>query len=91
MLLGIVEGTAVATIKHPSMKGWRLLIVQPLDMAGRADGDPLLVVDSLGAGRGCQVLISNDGRGARELVGDPKSPVRWTVVGIVDSPAVQAG
>jgi len=84
MLLGIVEGTAVSTIKHPSMKGWRLLIVQPLDLAGQADGDPLLAVDGLGAGHGCTVLISNDGRGAREMVGDPKSPVRWTVIGMVD-------
>jgi len=84
MLLAVVEGSAVTTIKHPSMKGWKVLVVQPLDLAGAADGDPLLAIDSLGAGHGDKILISNDGKGARELVGSENSPVRWTVIGIVD-------
>ena len=80
----MVEGSAVATIAHRSMKGWKLLVVQPLDHHGGADGDPLLAIDMLGAGHGMKVLISNDGRGAREMVGDTTSPVRWSVVGILD-------
>jgi len=84
MLRGIVEGTATATIRHPSMKGWKLLIVQPLDIDGRADGDPVLAIDSLGAGRGTEVVISNDGRSAREMVGSNNSPVRWSVIGLID-------
>ncbi len=84
MLIGIVEGNATSHVKHPSMNGWRLLIVQPLGMKGMPDGEPILAVDSLGAGDGAKVVLSNDGRGARELVGDENSPVRWTIVGIVD-------
>ena len=84
MLKGIVEGSAIATIKHPSMRGWKLLVVQPIGQDGRADGDPLLAIDMLGAGHGTEVVISNDGRGAREMVGDNTSPVRWAVIGIVD-------
>ena len=84
MLLGVVEGNVVTTVKHPSMLGWRVLIVQPLDIKGAPDGDPVLAIDMLGAGRGTKVVISNDGKGTRELVGDPKSPVRWSVIGIVD-------
>ena len=84
MLKGVVEGSAIATIKHPSMRGWKLLVVQPVGQDGRADGDPLLAIDMLGAGHGTQVVISNDGRGAREMVGDNTSPVRWAVIGIVD-------
>ena len=84
MLLGVVEGTAVSTIKHRSMHGWKLLIVQPLDLAGQADGDPVLAIDMIGAGRGERVVISNDGKGAREMVGDDNSPVRWSVIGIAD-------
>ena len=34
------------------------------------EGDPILVIDSLGAGRGETVIITSDGIGARELVGD---------------------
>jgi ethanolamine utilization protein EutN len=84
VLIGIVEGNATSHVKHPSMNGWRLLIAQPLDMRGRPDGEPILAIDSLGAGRGDKVVLSNDGRGARELVGDENSPVRWTIIGIVD-------
>jgi ethanolamine utilization protein EutN len=84
MLVGIVEGRAISTIKHRSMHGWKLLVVQPLDLSGAPDGDPLLAIDYLGAGRGTRVVISNDGKGAREMVGDTNSPVRWAVVGIVD-------
>ena len=84
MLIGIVEGNATSHIKHPSMDGWRLLIVQPLDIGGKPDGEPILAVDSLGAGDGAKVVLSNDGRGARELVGDDNSPVRWAVIGVVD-------
>jgi ethanolamine utilization protein EutN len=84
MLIGMVEGSVVSTVKHPSMKGWKLLIVQPLDEAGQPDGDPQLAIDSIGAGRGIKVLMTNDGKGARELVGDTTSPVRWSVVGLVD-------
>lgn len=84
MLLGMVEGNAISTIKHRSMRSWKLLIVQPLDLEGRPDGDPLLAIDRLGAGHGTKVLISNDGKGARKMVGDNNSPVRWTVIGLVD-------
>ena len=84
MLLGIVEGNITATIKHKSMAGWKVLIVQPLDIAGKPDGDPVLAIDKLGAGRGVKVVISNDGRGTREMIGDPNSPVRWSVIGLVD-------
>ena len=37
MRLAMVEGTAVSTTKHPSMKGYKLLLVQPLDDQGRLE------------------------------------------------------
>ncbi len=84
MFIAVVEGNAVSTIKHPSMQGWRLLVVQPIDLAGGPDGDPLLAIDMLGAGHGSKVLISSDGKGTRDMVGDTNSPVRWAVTGILD-------
>ncbi len=85
MQLAQVVGQATSTVKHPSLKGWRLLVVQPLTAAGKEDGEPLLAIDYLGAGLAHRVILSNDGAGARELVGDRNSPVRWMVVGICDS------
>ena len=84
MQLGTVIGHTTATIKHPSLGGWRLLIVQPLGARREPEGDPVVAVDRFGAGAGETVIVDSDGKGAREYVGDQKSPVRWFVVGIVD-------
>ena len=86
MLLGRVMGSATATVKHPSMEGWKLLLVMALQADGREiEGDPILVIDSVGAGKGEMVVITSDGLGARELVGMPQTPVRWSVLGIRDA------
>jgi Carbon dioxide concentrating mechanism/carboxysome shell protein len=85
MQLGQVIGTATSTVKHASMEGWKLLIVQPLCSDGQTpDGDPQIAVESLGAGIGDRVIISSDGKGTRELLNRKDSPVRWMVLGIVD-------
>ena len=84
MQLAKVIGRATSTTKHPTMQGWRLLLTQPLGAAGQPDGAPQLVLDHLGAGRGDTVIISSDGKSARELVGTDKTCVRWTIMGIVD-------
>jgi ethanolamine utilization protein EutN len=84
MQLARVVGHAVSTVKHASMVGWRLLVVQPLRGDGQPDGEPLLTLDHLGARCGDVVIISNDGQGARELVGSATSPVRWFVMGLRD-------
>ena len=61
------------------------MLVMALQADGRTiEGDPILVVDKLGAGRGEMVMITSDGIGAREMLGNDKSPVRWTVLGIPD-------
>lgn len=85
MQVGRVIGTATATVKHRSMEGWKLLVVQPYTTDGvTPDGDPQLAVDALGAGKGERVILSSDGRGTRELLGDDTTPVRWSVIGIED-------
>jgi len=84
MQLGRVVGHATATVKHPSIAGWRMLVVQPLARDASPDGDPLLAVDSLGAGRGDTVLLTNDGAGTRELLGCDTTPARWMVLALPD-------
>lgn len=85
MQLARVIGFATATMKHPTLTGCKLLLVQPRLVDGRTpDGEPLLVVDGVGAGRGDTVLITSDGRHARELLKTDATPVRWTVIGIQD-------
>jgi ethanolamine utilization protein EutN len=84
MQLARVVGHAVSTVKHPSMHGFTLLVVQSLTCDGMADGEPLLAVDTLGARADDLVILSNDGAGAREMVHAKDSPVRWIVLGVRD-------
>lgn len=84
MYLARVEGNVIATRKHPSFEGWRLVICQPINGAGEPEGAPQVAIDALGAGMHQRVVISSDGAAARKAVGDNKSPARWMVIGVVD-------
>jgi ethanolamine utilization protein EutN len=84
MQRALVIGKAVATAKHPSMEGFRLLVMSALGVDDRPDGDPILVVDTLGASIGGVALITNDGRYARQLIGTEQTPVRYTTIGLED-------
>jgi ethanolamine utilization protein EutN len=84
MQLARVIGHAVSTVKHASMHGWRLLVVQPLGVDENPDGEPLLAIDSIGSATNDVVIVSNDGAGARQLVGVKTLPARWFVMGIQD-------
>lgn len=84
MLMARVEGTVVATRKHPSFEGWRLVICQPIRVTGEPDGVPQIAIDPHGAGLHQRVIISSDGAAARHALGDVHSPVRCMIIGIVD-------
>ncbi len=91
MLLARVEGSVIATHKHPSFEGWRMLICQPISAAGAPEGAPQIALDAHGPGMHQRVIISSDGAAARLAVKDPKSPARWMVVAVVDEPERDAG
>jgi ethanolamine utilization protein EutN len=86
MQMASVVGTATSTVKRPTLRGQKLLVVQPLMADGRtADGDPQIAVDAVGAGKGERVMITSDGRFVREVVKAENTPIRWSVIGIADS------
>jgi ethanolamine utilization protein EutN len=84
MQLGRVVGHATSTVKHLSLSGWRLLVLQLFTAAGTEDGEPLLAIDALGAAVGSLVYATNDGASVREVVKAKDSPLRWMVLGICD-------
>jgi microcompartment protein CcmK/EutM len=84
MTLARIDGTIVPAACHKSMEGCRTVICQPLDEQGRDEGVPVLAVDPFGAAMHQHVILSTDGSATRELVGDPKSPLRNLILGIVD-------
>ena len=85
MQLARVVGTVVATQKHRTFEGAKLLLVQPLTLDDTPRGTALLAVDTLGAGVQEKVLIVMEGRAAGEALGRKGAPVDAAVVGIVDT------
>ncbi len=85
MIIGEVVGTVVSTVKHYKMEGRKLLLVQPLDLEGKAQGRGLLTIDSVDAGVGDRVLVVLEGRAAGVALGRASGPVDAAIVGVVDS------
>ena len=83
MLLAKVVGTVVATRKDPRLESQKLLVVRPVDPAGKIDGGFLVAVDTVDAGTGETVLIVS-GSSARMASGMKDCPVDAAVVGIID-------
>lgn len=84
MKLGRVTGNLVATIKNPSLKGKKFLWIQPISPDEKDEGEPLLALDSIGAGYGETVLYVTAKEAAWPFLPE-KTPSDCTIVGIVDN------
>jgi microcompartment protein CcmK/EutM len=84
MIIARVIGDVVATQKHASHEGRKVLLVQPLNLDGSDRGDAVLALDSVDAGRGDRVLVVQEGWSAMTAAGRPQSPIDMAVVGVVD-------
>jgi ethanolamine utilization protein EutN len=90
MFLARIDGNLTSTVKHETLEGCRFLIGQRLDGSGGAIGDPLILIDTLGAARGSTVLVTTDNEPLRARVGKA-TPARLVVVGLVDEAPERAG
>jgi ethanolamine utilization protein EutN len=84
VLIARVIGELVATRKHPSHEGLKLLLVQPLDLDGSERGEAVVAVDSVGARVGERVLLTMEGFSAFTSVGRPMTPIETAVIGVID-------
>ena len=85
MLVARVVGNVVATRKNAKLEGTKLLLVQPLDLAGEPRGATILAIDSVDAGVGDRVLLVQDGKAAQQALGRGPAAVDAAVVGVVDA------
>ena len=90
MLLARITGTVVATRKDERLVSNKLLVVRPVDPAGKAEGSSLVAVDTVDAGVGETVLIVS-GSSARLAAGMKDCPVDAAIVGIIDTIEVAEG
>jgi ethanolamine utilization protein EutN len=91
MLIARVIGELVATQKHASHEGRKILLVQPLNLDGSDRGDAVVALDAVDAGVGDRVLLSTDGYAASTSVGRPQSPIDMAVIGFIDQIEILPG
>jgi microcompartment protein CcmK/EutM len=84
MLIGRVIGELVATQKHPSHEGRKLLLVQPLNLDGSNRGDAVVALDAVDAGIGDRVLLATEGFSATTSVDRTRAPIDMSVIGYID-------
>ena len=80
MICCTVVGSVTSTAKHPALIGHKLLLCRPQD-----GGSVLVAVDTVQAGAGDRVLVSDEGNAARLILGDATAPVRTVVIALVDA------
>jgi microcompartment protein CcmK/EutM len=84
MILCRVTGTIVATQKTETLRGQKILIVQPVDLDGAPVGRDILALDTLDAGTGDTVLVVQEGQAAAQMLRRKDVPVHSIVVAVVD-------
>ena len=79
-----IVGILAFACAHPSALRNALFLCQPLDENGAEISDPIVAISPFGGGIGSKVLVSTDGSAAREYVGDPNSPIRNSIICVID-------
>ena len=83
MFFGKVIGTVWATRKDENLVSFKLQVVQPLSARRENAGDPIIAVDTVGAGQGETVFYITS-REATIPLPVEMAPVDASIVGIVD-------
>ncbi len=83
MKTGIIIGTVVATRKDDRLVGKKLMLIQPVDLNKQPHGEPIVGIDTVGAGIGEHILYCT-GTAARKACDAPDAPIDGAVIGIID-------
>ncbi len=86
MILAKVIGNVVATQKNERLVGSRMLVVQPIDLAGNAQGTTFMALDAVDAGAGDLVVVVQEGWSASTATtGEQGYAIDAAIIGVVDS------
>ena len=83
MLISLVIGTTVSTIKDPTLSGRKLLILRQTNVDGKAFGNPYVAVDTLDAGVGDLVLTAHGSSGRMTEI-TKNRPVDAVIMAVID-------
>ena len=84
MFLGKVIGNIWATQKYEALESFKMLLIQPLNADYKNIGDPIIAVDTVGAGAGELIFYITASEAVIPLPVD-FAPVDASIVGIIDS------
>ncbi|KAB2331517.1 ethanolamine utilization protein EutN [Cytobacillus depressus] len=84
MQMGIVVGRITATRKDENLVGTKLLITQPIGLDGQVLQNPIIAVDTVGAGIGERVIYVSGSMAAR-AIRNKDAPIDAAIIGIIDS------
>lgn len=85
MIISRVIGDVVSTQKNVHFQGYKLLIVQPVELDGQTSRGPsLIAVDKVDAGAGDLVLVNKEGGSARLLLENEEIPLQAVIVAVID-------
>lgn len=85
MFLARVVGKVVSTQKDPKLIGSKLLIVKKVDEKENVSGEPLVAIDTVGAGIDETVIVVTGSSARYTDVSDKVVPADAAIIGIVDS------
>lgn len=88
MLLGVVKGRAISTLKYQGLEGLRLLVVQPVNRKLEPIGHVQVAIDVVQAGTGDLCVMVRSREAALAMPEIKFVPVDLALVGIVDQLAV---
>ncbi|TDI99507.1 MAG: ethanolamine utilization protein EutN [Caldithrix sp.] len=83
MNLAKVIGTIWATVKDENLVGAKMQIIQPLNHDEKKIGDPIVAVDTIGAGPG-EIVYYTTAREATIPYPTRIAPIDASIIGIVD-------
>jgi len=84
LFLGKVIGNVWATKKYEALNSFKLLFVQPINSENKELGEPIIAVDTVGAGPGEKIFYITASEAVIPLPVD-MAPVDASIVGIVDT------
>jgi ethanolamine utilization protein EutN len=84
MYLAKVIGTIWATRKYEAVTGYKMQFIQPIDSSLKKRGEPIIALDTVGAGPG-EIVFYVTASEAVIPLDVAMAPVDASIVGIVDS------
>ncbi len=83
MFIAKVIGTIWATVKDKNLQGYKLQVIQPLNSKGEKVGNPIIAVDTIGAGVD-EIVMYITAREAVIPMSVKEAPVDASIVGIIE-------